>query len=219
MGKVCKKCGYERLPTDNAPDYECPKCSAIYEKVDAFLKRKAEKEVEQRKVEEEQRKAEEEQRKAEEEQRKAEEEQRKTEEEQKLEKAKAKAARDRILTKTYTGSQEKAMSLFKKDSAKMAEKGYFPTTQSWAPGQYGCGAFLLALILSFVLIGLIVFVYMFIVKPPGTLAVTYELRDRVLQSKDNGAESGNTKVCPRCAETIKAAAVVCRFCGHDFEHA
>ena len=24
------------------------------------------------------------------------------------------------------------------------------------------------------------------------------------------------KRCPRCAEVIKEAAVVCRFCGHDF---
>lgn len=26
------------------------------------------------------------------------------------------------------------------------------------------------------------------------------------------------RVCPRCAETIKKAAVVCRFCGHEFSH-
>ena len=27
---------------------------------------------------------------------------------------------------------------------------------------------------------------------------------------------GATKTCPRCAEDVKEAAVVCRFCGHEF---
>ena len=34
MGKKCLKCGYERKPSDIVPDYECPKCGAIYTKVE-----------------------------------------------------------------------------------------------------------------------------------------------------------------------------------------
>ena len=30
-----------------------------------------------------------------------------------------------------------------------------------------------------------------------------------------GATAGDSKVCPHCAETIKAAARVCRFCGRE----
>ncbi len=32
-------------------------------------------------------------------------------------------------------------------------------------------------------------------------------------------EQGETKVCPDCAETVKAQAAVCRFCGHRFDGA
>jgi Na+/melibiose symporter-like transporter len=31
------------------------------------------------------------------------------------------------------------------------------------------------------------------------------------------AANTETKLCPRCAETVKAAAQVCRFCGHEFD--
>ena len=43
-----------------------------------------------------------------------------------------------------------------------------------------------------------------------------ELIERA-QTQHLGApeEGGDTKACPFCAETIKRAAVVCRFCGRD----
>jgi hypothetical protein len=31
------------------------------------------------------------------------------------------------------------------------------------------------------------------------------------------AQDDATKTCPSCAETVKAAAAVCRFCGHSFD--
>jgi hypothetical protein len=42
--------------------------------------------------------------------------------------------------------------------------------------------------------------------PDRTLTVTYELR----------ATPDLEKACPMCAERIKEAALVCRFCGHKF---
>lgn len=37
MGKVCLKCHYERGPNDSSPDYECPRCGAVYAKVEAAV--------------------------------------------------------------------------------------------------------------------------------------------------------------------------------------
>lgn len=119
-----------------------------------------------------------------------------------------------VIVRRYIGSQSGAMETYQADSADMAAQGYFPTSQVWTPGEYGCGAFLLALLLCVVLIGILVFIYMLIVKPDGTLTVTYELRS--LSAKSSNVISREEKVCPKCAELVKAAAVICRFCGHEF---
>ncbi len=113
-----------------------------------------------------------------------------------------------IIVKTYTGNQTQATQLFQTDLELMAAQGYFPISQSWAPGSYGCGSFLVALALCFILVGFIVFIYMLIVKPDGTLSVSYEFRDM--------QELIEEKTCPKCAEQVKAAAKICRFCGHYF---
>ena len=81
-----------------------------------------------------------------------------------------------VMVKNYKGTQKSATKAFQKDAAKMSAMGYVPISQAWAPGSYGCGSFLLALILCVVVVGLLIFIYMLIVKPPGVLTVTYQLR-------------------------------------------
>ena len=112
------------------------------------------------------------------------------------------------IVKTYNGNEQSAANAFRADAANMERQGYVPTSQVWAAGTYGCGSFIVALLLCFILIGILVFIYMLTVKPDGTLTVTYTLAPRV----------DLEKVCPKCAERVKAAAAVCRFCGNTFEN-
>ena len=59
---------------------------------------------------------------------------------------------------------------FEDDSTEMAAHGYFPTSQSWAPGQWETRAFIIAVLLIFLFcLGLFILGYMLIVKPDGTL--------------------------------------------------
>ncbi len=81
------------------------------------------------------------------------------------------------IVRSYRGRQQAdALRAFQRDATDLAEQGYVPTSQSWAPGQWGCGAFLVAVLLFVVLVGIFVFIYMLIVKPEGTLTVTYAMR-------------------------------------------
>ena len=96
----------------------------------------------------------------------------------------------------------------------MATQGYFPTSQSWAPGKWGCGIFLLALLLCVFLIGFLVLLYLIFVSPDGVLTVTYELRAASVGPAK--AIWAAEKTCPNCAEQVKEAARVCRFCGYKF---
>jgi len=82
-----------------------------------------------------------------------------------------------IVVRTYQAkSQEQAAQLFQADAGRLAAAGYYPVSQSWAQGQWGCGAFLIALVLCIVLIGILIFIYLLVVKPDGTLTVTYQHR-------------------------------------------
>ena len=96
-----------------------------------------------------------------------------------------------VVVKAYRGKQSVAFAAFERDSREMALQGYTPTSQAWAPGSYGCGAFLVALLLCVIIIGFLVFIYMLLVKPPGTLSVTYTRTGT--EQLDSPSESGSGK--------------------------
>jgi hypothetical protein len=115
--------------------------------------------------------------------------------------------RSKIIVRTYSGSHDEAVGFFKIDATSMAAEGYFPISENWTARQWETRAFVIAALLIFLFgLGILILGYMLIVKPKdGSLTVTYELR-----------AVADEKTCPMCAERIKAAALVCHFCGHKF---
>jgi hypothetical protein len=81
-----------------------------------------------------------------------------------------------FLVRTYRGhEQSAAIASYVKDAETLAERGYAPAGQSWGDGQWDGIYFLIALLLSLVGIGLILLAYIAIIRPDGTLCVTYRL--------------------------------------------
>lgn len=113
--------------------------------------------------------------------------------------------------KTYKGKQPAAQKAYLRDSARHAKKGYVAVSERWQDGSWGCGAFIIALLFFFLIIGIFIFIYMLIVKPAGTLTVTYEYRPT------EAPGSADEKPCPMCAESVRLAAKICKHCGHQFD--
>ena len=83
---------------------------------------------------------------------------------------------EQIIVKTYTGRQAEATMSLQADAARMAAQGYFPVFQSWTPGRWRPGAFIAAVLLSFLIVGIPALIYMLIWTPSGALTVTYGFR-------------------------------------------
>jgi hypothetical protein len=88
------------------------------------------------------------------------------------------------LIRRYKAAQQAdALAAFEQDARELAKQGYEPVRESWAEGQWGAAALLIALVLLVVLVGLLVLMYMLLVKPAGTLTVTYARKGAVVASE------------------------------------
>lgn len=102
---------------------------------------------------------------------------------------------------SYPGrTQADAAVAFAEHAIRLASLGYRPVAQSWADGRPGLArVFTLGLAAQ-------------ALRPAGYLTVTYQ-RNELAPNLDTAAA---TKVCPDCAETVLAAARICRYCRHEF---
>jgi len=130
-------------------------------------------------------------------------------------------------TVRYRGDYEWAAAQAQEEAEELAFHHWFPVSQTYVPGSWGTGAWVLAFLTVIVLVGIIVLVYMLAAKPAGELVVVYEYRPPTPTPAKMAAPAqvapvvaigpnDDTKTCPQCAEQVKAAALVCRFCRYEF---
>lgn len=193
---TCLKCGFE----SDVAAIACPKCSAIYSKVKAHrdaqdaVRAAALKEYELAKEAKEARDA--------------------KDAAVAAEKAKRESLRVATLpnsvVKVYRGTRNGTLNAFRSDAQRLLQDGYTPTSQEYIEGKHGILMYLAAVILIPFVVGFFLLVYLMLV-PANTLSVTY-----TLTAPRASTAALDSKTCPECAETVKSAAKVCRFCGFKF---
>lgn len=83
---------------------------------------------------------------------------------------------ERFILRTYRGHELRdAVGAYVVDAADLEAQGYESVSQTWGDGQWDSVLFVLAVVLSLFGIGLVVLAYMAVMRPAGTLLVTYRL--------------------------------------------
>jgi hypothetical protein len=122
------------------------------------------------------------------------------------------------VVRVYHGSQQAdAVAAFRRDAENLSLEGYHPVSQSWAAGQWGCGAFVIAIVLMIVLVGFLIFLYLLIVKPEGTLTVTYARAATLIESQAPPV-STPAQAEPQVASAPLAARLAELSAAHDAGH-
>ena len=114
---------------------------------------------------------------------------------------------------TKATTREEAETALSAADSNLRSKGYRLERDEWTPGAWSGGDFFLALLACLLLVGILIFIYMAVVKPKGTMNRTYVKGSVQL---DDPAVPKTTKTCPQCAEEVKVAATICRFCRYGF---
>jgi hypothetical protein len=107
------------------------------------------------------------------------------------------------LIKTYSGSESTAIIAFERESSTLKSKGYYPISQSYQQGLWGAGAFIFAVLLCFILVGILALIYMMIVKPNGTLTVRYKMINKSELNEFISLFVDNENICGKDRELRK----------------
>ena len=128
------------------------------------------------------------------------------------------AAEETVKLRIRAHSEGEARMLASDDLGRAATAGYRQEGELWIPGRWSGGDFLLAALAALIVVGILVILAMLMIKPKGALILTLRPGSAPIDLVRGSAQAAPSemKTCPRCAEDVKAAALVCRFCGHSF---
>lgn len=87
---------------------------------------------------------------------------------------------EEVILRTYWAQRPAdAIRWYQRDLDDLVDHGYLPTGHSWAPGEWTFAPFLVGILLAPLGIGVVLLIYLAVLRPDGTLTATFVLRDRV----------------------------------------
>lgn len=90
---------------------------------------------------------------------------------------------EEVILRTYWAHRPAdAIRWYQRDLDDLVDHGYLPAGHTWAPGEWTFGHFLVGILLAPFGIGVIVLLYLAILRPAGILTAAFVLRDLVRPS-------------------------------------
>ena len=115
-------------------------------------------------------------------------------------------------TKYYGETRIKAEEEFLIHAQELSNRGYRFVSKEWVASPRSLGVYIFPVLLVGVFgLGLILILILLLTpNKPGFLHATYQLVELPMELTIEG------KTCQQCAENVKEAAKICRFCGYSF---
>jgi hypothetical protein len=96
----------------------------------------------------------------------------------------------------YQGEHDWAAAQAEGEAQELALHHWFPISESYVPGSWGVGAWVLGVLTVVFLVGIIVLVYLLTRKPAGVLVVVYEYRPPTPAPATQGTDPPTYRLTP-----------------------
>ena len=99
-------------------------------------------------------------------------------------------------TVRYQGEHDWAAAQAEGEAQELALHHWFPISESYVPGSWGVGAWVVGVVTVVLLVGIILLVYLLTTKPAGELVVVYEYRPPTPAPATQGTDPPTYRLTP-----------------------